>query len=238
MELNLDAGESPAALEDGSEARLYALVDRVNIACGGHAGDESTMRKALTLALQAGVRIGAHPSYPDRDNFGRVAMKVATEEVSRFVAEQVGTLHQLARENGITLDHVKPHGALYNALVNDKPLARAVAEGVAKIDVRLALVGLAGAPALGWWRELGFRVLAEGFADRRYRANGTLTPRTQTGAVLHDTAEVVKQVARLARESQVIADDGQVVPMRCDTLCTHADTPDAEKLLRAICALL
>jgi 5-oxoprolinase (ATP-hydrolysing) subunit A len=221
-DLNLDAGEDPVALSNGSEARLYALVTRVNIACGGHAGDESSMRQAVRLAREAGAVIGAHPSYPDREHFGRRTLSMAPEAVTRFVAEQVGLLKAICESEGGALIHVKPHGALYNACAGDEPLATAIAEGVRQIDSGLVLVGLAGSKCLGVWKRLGFAVLGEGFADRGYRADGTLVPRTEPGALITDPVVAASQAKRLLQSG------------KAQTVCVHGDNPAAEAILKTI----
>lgn len=238
VDLNLDAGEDAEALASGREARLYRLVRRVSIACGGHAGDLTSMATALRLARDAGALAGAHPSYPERAGFGRVALAVAPGDVARFVAEQVGALHELARREGVRLHHVKPHGALYNQCAGDEALAREIAEGVRAVDPSLALVGLAGSRALDVWRSAGHAVLGEAFADRRYRADGTLVPRSEKGAVLAEPEEVVRQVRALVRDGRVQAATGEWVAVACETLCVHGDNPRAEALLEALRAAL
>lgn len=217
IDLNLDAGEDPAALLDGREARLYGLVDRISIACGGHAGDARSMALAVELAMAVGVRLGAHPSYPDRARFGRVAMDLPPAHIADFVAAQVGALAAVAAARGARLVHVKPHGALYHRAAADREVAAAVAEGVARVDRALALVGPAGGAALDEWRSAGFAVLGEGFADRAYREDGALVPRGEKGAVLADPEAALAQARRLLS--------------RCDTLCVHGDNPAAEAIL-------
>jgi 5-oxoprolinase (ATP-hydrolysing) subunit A len=232
-DINLDAGEDPAVLASGLEARLYGLVTRVNLACGGHAGDEGSMRACLRLARKAGVLVGAHPSYPDRENFGRVALAVPSREVTRFTAHQVGKLAALAEEEGVTLAHVKPHGALYNACAADAVLAEAIAEGVRQVSPGLTLVGLAGSRALAQWQRMGFEVLGEAFADRRYRADGSLVPRSRPGAVL-TAAEASDQARGLLASGTVRTEEGTELAVRCDTLCVHGDNPEAEGILRLL----
>ena len=216
IDLNADVGEG------AGEEPLYGLITSANIACGGHAGDAGSMREAVRLAMAHGVAIGAHPSYPDRDRFGRVTRNLAPEALARAVAEQIGELLAIAGAVGVRVAHVKPHGALYNDAAGKSDVAYAVAEGVASVSQALILVGLAGSPALGTWRERGFRVAAEGFADRAYEADGSLVPRTSSGALLTGPAEAADQAIGLARGG------------RCDTICVHADTPGAAAIAAAV----
>jgi UPF0271 protein len=216
IDLNADVGEGPG------EEPLYALITSANIACGGHAGNEDTMREAVGLALRHGVAIGAHPSYPDRAGFGRVTTALAPPEISRAIAEQVASLARVADALGVKVAHVKPHGALYNDAATSPKLAIAVAVGVLSVSDALVLVGLAGSAALEVWRDRGFRVAAEGFADRAYTASGTLVPRTRAGALITDPLVAAAQAIRLAGRGG------------CDTVCVHADTPGAAGIAAAV----
>ena len=233
-DLNLDAGEDPKALVDGSEQRLYSMVARVNVACGGHAGDEASMHLAVRYARAAGALLGAHPSYPDRENFGRRAMKLETDEVIQFVADQVGALRAVAESEGVPLVHVKPHGALYNACANDEALAAAIAVGTAFVDPTLVLVGLAESECLKVWRGLGFKTLGEGFADRGYRANGTLVARAEAGALIRDPQVAAAQAKALLGDGKIFAVTGEPLTLRCETVCVHGDNPAAESILSAL----
>jgi len=208
IDLNADVGEGPG------EAPIYAQITSANIACGGHAGEEDTMREAVRLALRHGVAIGAHPSYPDRAGFGRVTMNLPPEALSLAIATQVGALVQAAKAQGARVTHVKPHGALYGD-TSHREVALAIASGVASVSPALVLVGLAGSPALRVWNELGFRVAAEGFADRAYAADGTLIPRMQASALITDPEAAAGQAIRLA--------GGGI----CATICIHGDTKNA-----------
>jgi UPF0271 protein len=216
VDLNADLGEGP-----GEEA-LYALVTSANIACGGHAGTIDAMNAALDLCAAHGVAAGAHPSYPDRDGFGRRPQAIAVADLARTVALQVDLLSRLARARGVRLSHVKPHGALYNDAARDEAVARSVAEGVGRVGGDLVLVGLAGSPGLDLWRSVGFRVAREGFADRAYRADGTLVARDRPDAVIVDPDAAANQAVRLASAGA------------CDTLCVHGDTPGATVVLAAV----
>jgi UPF0271 protein len=216
IDLNADVGEGPG------EEPLYALVTSANIACTGHAGDDDTMRDAVRSALRHGVAIGAHPSYPDRERFGRVTMSLAPASLTQAVAAQVAALVRIAAEVGGRVTHVKPHGALYSDAATRPDVARAVAAGVASVSPALSLVGLAGSEALHVWSEMGFHVSAEGFADRTYTEDGNLVPRTRAGAVITDPAAASSQAIRLASDGC------------CDTICVHGDTAGAVTLARAV----
>jgi UPF0271 protein len=218
MDLNCDMGE----LEDaGHEAALMEYVTSANIACGGHAGDEASMERTARLALVRGVRIGAHPGYPDRANFGRVEMPMSAAEIERTVREQIERLDAVVRSLGGRIVHVKPHGALYNAAVRNTEVARAIAGGVAAWDPRVTLFGLAGSAMLDVWRQMGFEVAAEAFADRRYEPDGTLRPRKFADALITDPREAARQALRFAGEG------------KAHTICVHGDTPGAVDILRA-----
>jgi len=229
IDLNCDMGEG-----SGADEELMPLVSSANVACGGHAGDEASMRATVQLARRHGVAVGAHPSYPDRAGFGRERLARAPTEVRADVVGQVRALLAVCREEGVPLVHVKPHGALYNAAAGDADLARAIAEAVRQVDPGLVVVCLAGSPMLGWVRGMGLSCAEEAFADRGYTARGTLVPRGEPGALLVDPATVAERASRLARERSVLSADGRVVPVAADTLCVHGDTPGAAALARAV----
>jgi UPF0271 protein len=216
IDLNADVGEGPG------EEPLFALITSANIACGGHAGTIDTMRDAVGLAARSGVAIGAHPSYPDREGFGRVPMSFAAPELADIVARQIEQLVRVARDAGASVTHVKPHGALYNEAASRPEIADAVASGVALVSADLIVVGLAGSQALRVWRERGLAVAAEGFADRAYAADGTLVPRTLPGALITDPEAAAAQAVRLA--------DSRA----CATICLHGDTIGAVAIASAV----
>lgn len=225
IELNADIGEG------GADALLMPYVDRVSIACGGHTGDAVSMRAALLLAREYGAKAGAHPSYPDLANFGRLAMQASPGDVSRWVEEQTRALMAVADGLNVKLFHVKPHGALYNLAATDRETADAVIAAIK--NTGLTLVALAGSPLVGWAREAGLVVLEEAFADRRYLQNGQLAPRSQPDALLETPAEVVAQALAIARGEPIIALDGGDLLLRADTLCLHGDAPGAVERARA-----
>jgi UPF0271 protein len=206
-------------LEDEAiEEALMPHITSANVACGEHAGSDEIMARTVRLALRHGVSIGAHPGYPDRANFGRVEMPLSPEEIAATVCAQI---NRLAR-TGATLVYVKPHGALYNVAAKKPDVAAAIAEGVARWNPSVVLVGLAGSQMLEVWRERGFRVAAEGFADRRYEADGSLRPRKFDDALITDPAEAAEQAVRLVREG------------RAQTLCIHSDSPGAVRTMRTV----
>jgi len=218
IDLNCDMGE----LEDGAhEAALMEHITSANIACGGHAGDDAIMERTARLALERGVRIGAHPGYPDRANFGRVEMAMTAEEVARTVYEQITRLEAIVRRLGGEIAYVKPHGALYNVAVHGREVARAIGEGVARWNPRAVVFGLAGSPMLEVWREMGLEPAGEAFADRRYEPDGTLRSRKLPDALITDPRAAAAQAVRLAGEG------------RAQTICVHGDTPGAVEILKA-----
>ena len=207
-------------------------ISSANVACGFHAGDPMWMRRIVSLAEQAGVAIGAHPSLPDLIGFGRREMKVTPEEAKNYVVYQIGALQAFTKTK--RLQHVKPHGALYNMGVTDETIAKAIAEGVREVDVELILVGLAGSVWIKVGQQVGLRVASEVFADRALNPDGTLVPRSQAGAVIQDPEEAIAASLRMVIEEKAIAINGQEIPIRADTICLHSDTPGAVELARKI----
>jgi UPF0271 protein len=239
VDLNADAGESFGAWALGDDAALLSHVTSVNVACGFHAGDPSVIRRTIRLAAAAGVRIGAHPGYPDLQGFGRRAMELTPADVEDLVLYQVAALLGIARAEGVRLAHVKPHGALYNAAARDRALARAIARAVASLDPGLVLVGLAGSSLIDAAAEAGLPGAAEAFADRAYRADGSLAPRHLAGAVIHDAGLVARRAVGIVRDGRVRSLESDCeIPVRADTLCIHGDTPGAAELAGAVRAAL
>jgi len=192
IDLNCDMGELPQVIADGTQESLMPSFTSINVACGGHAGDAQTMQATIEQALRWKLGVGAHPGYPDPANFGRVELNLSPEAVVDSVYEQVRTLAEIASCNGISLTHVKPHGALYNQAVHNRELAKAIAKGVARWKTHIVLVGLAGSPMLDVFRDAGFPVAAEAFADRRYEPDGTLRSRKHEDALIRDPAEAAR----------------------------------------------
>ncbi|HEY3757362.1 MAG TPA: 5-oxoprolinase subunit PxpA [Opitutaceae bacterium] len=234
VDLNADVGEGA-----GADEEIFACITSANLAAGGHAGDEASVREAVRRAKRHGVGVGAHPGYADRKNFGRMEMTLAEVEVKRLMREQVGLVARIAEEEGVRLKHVKPHGALYNQAAKDPALARAIAESVAEVDSRLVLFGLAGSELLRAGASAGLRVASEVFADRRYLPDGQLVPRSRGGEALVDSAEAAAaQALEMVRNGQVVAVNGVRVAVRADTICLHGDSPQAGETARRLRAAL
>lgn len=238
IDLNCDMGELPEAIADGTQEALLRSITSANVACGGHAGDERTMRTTIEQAMRARVAVGAHPGYPDRENFGRLELKMSAEAVASSIYEQVRALAEVAAKCRTKLVHVKPHGALYNQAVKNLELAEAIAKGVAKYDKRLVLMGLAESPMLEVFRKAGFAVAAEAFADRRYEPDGTLRSRKFENALIRDPAEAAKQALSIAQRGIVTAHDGTEVTLTAQTICIHGDTPGSVQIAAAVARTL
>lgn len=236
MDLNCDMGELPEAIADGTQEALMRSITSVNIACGGHAGDEQTMKTTVEQALRWRLAIGAHPGYADRANFGRLELKLPAKEISVSIFEQVRALAKIAARGRVV--HVKPHGALYNQAVRNRELAEAIARGVARWSRHVVLVGLAGSPMLDVFREAGFEVAAEAFADRRYEPDGTLRSRKFEDALIRDPMEAGRQALGIAERGSVIACDGSEVAVDAQTICIHGDTPGAPEIAAAVARTL
>jgi UPF0271 protein len=237
IDLNADIGESLDVSAAG-DAHLLRIITSGNIACGYHAGDSSVMRLTVRAAQRAGVSIGAHPSFPDREGFGRRDMSLTSVEITDVVLAQLRALHAIAGDEGATLRHVKPHGALYNMSVRRADMAEAIASAVVAFDSRLRLVGLPGSELLAAGARLGLPVAAEGFADRSYESDGSLTPRHVAGAVLSNVGDAVARAARMVCSGTVVARDGSTVALKIDTICVHGDTPGAVEMAAAVRAAL
>jgi len=218
IDFNCDMGE----LDDAAhEAALMAYITSANIACGGHAGDARTMERTARLALGRGVRIGAHPGYPDRENFGRLEIAMTAEAIADTVYAQIARLDDVVQRLGGAIVHVKPHGALYNVAVRHADVARAIAQGAARWNPQTTLFGLAGSPMLDVWRGMGMTVAGEAFADRRYEPDGTLRARQFPDALITDPREAAAQALRFARQGLA------------ETICVHGDTPGSVAILKA-----
>ena len=238
IDLNCDMGEIPEAIVDGTQESSMNSITSVNIACGGHAGDEETMRTTIQQALRWKLAIGAHPGYPDRKNFGRVNLQLPLAEIERTVFQQVRALSIVAASLGATIVHVKPHGQLYNQAAADAGLAGAIAKGVARYSKDVILVGLAGAPMLEVFQNEGFAVAGEAFADRTYEPDGTLRSRNFDDALIRDPAKAAEQALRIARDGQAVASNGATLRVTARTICIHGDTPSAPKVAAAVAKTL
>jgi UPF0271 protein len=238
IDLNCDMGELPEHIADGTQESLMRSITSVNIACGGHAGDERTMKATIEQALRWNLTIGAHPGYPDRENFGRLELNLPPEQIEESIYGQIRNLAEIAATYATAIVHVKPHGAIYNQAVNNAALARAIANGVARFSKDVVLVGLAGSPMLEVFRQAGFRVAAEAFADRQYEPDGTLRNRKFPDALIRDPQKATQQAVRIAKKQGVLASDGSVVPIDAQTMCIHGDTPGAPRIAEAVAAAL
>ena len=234
VDLNADIGESFGVYKTGHDELLLQSITSGSIACGFHAGDPSVMRNTVELAVRAGVAVGAHPGFADLAGFGRREISADPESIADLVLYQIGALGAMAKAAGTTLRHVKPHGALYNMSVRRTDVAEAVAGAVGAFDDRLVVIGLPGSELLRAATRRGLRIASEGFADRAYEPDGSLTPRDRAGAVLSDHAAAAERAVRMVREHQVVARDGSTLALDIDTLCVHGDTPQAVEMVVAI----
>ncbi len=230
VDLNSDLGESFGRYKLGLDEEVMEYISSANVATGWHAGDPIVMRRTVRLAKENGVAVGAHPGYPDLLGFGRRYMKLSPEEARNYILYQIGALYAFARAEGLELQHVKPHGALYNALVKDEELARAVLEGIADFDKNLIFVALSGSKPAQIAGEIGFRVAHEVFADRAYNPDGTLVSRSKPGAVIHDKDEIAERVISMVKDGGVRAINGEWVELRVDSICVHGDNPKAVEI--------
>jgi 5-oxoprolinase (ATP-hydrolysing) subunit A len=239
IDLNADVGEAETAEAAAREAALLPLLTSVNVSCGAHAGTALLIRQTILAAGRAGLAVGAHPGYADRANRGRIPLSLTRSDVRQLVLDQLARLLLIADDCDVRVTHVKPHGALYNQAARDEDLAQAIADTVREVSPALRLVGLAGSALLTAGERAGLQVVGEGFADRRYRSDGTLVPRTEPGAVVEEAAAAAEQALAIATLGTVTAVDGRTrVPVAARTLCVHGDTPAALEMARAIRAAL
>jgi 5-oxoprolinase (ATP-hydrolysing) subunit A len=234
VDLNADLGESFGAYRLGQDADLIPLLTSANLACGFHAGDPRVMDATVRLCAENGVAVGAHPGFPDRVGFGRRVLEVTGEEAESDVLYQVAALDGFCRRHGVAMQHVKPHGALYNHAVRNVELAEGIVAGIAGYRSDLLLVCQQGSEMEAAARRAGLPVAYEGFVDRAYDPDGSLASRRLEGSLYHDPARATEQALRLVREGTVVARDGSVVPVEVDTLCVHGDNPEAVTFLRAL----
>jgi len=234
MDINSDLGESEESLANGSDYELMRSITSANVACGGHAGDERTMRETVRIAKELCVAVGAHPGYPDRENFGRFELEMAAEEIEAFVRDQMAALTEVAQAQGVELVHCKPHGALYHAANKSVEVAAAIGRAVLESDEQLIMVGQAGASTLTLWESMGLRCAAEAFADRAYESDGILRSRKLAGALLEDPAKAAAQAVSIATRNLVRAANGAELKVAAQTVCIHSDTPGSAEIARAV----
>lgn len=238
IDLNCDLGESFGAYRIGMDRDVIPFITSANVACGFHAGDPQVMKKTVAMCGKYQVRVGAHPGLPDLMGFGRRNMAVTPEEAGAYVTYQVGALKAFCDAEGLRLNHVKPHGALYNMAAKDYGLARAIAEAVQAVDGGLVLLALSGSQMVRAAEDIGLPCASEVFADRAYLSDGSLVPRSRPDAMIAGEDEAVARVIRMAREGRVTAVDGTDIPIRADSVCVHGDGPKALEFVKRITGAL
>jgi UPF0271 protein len=233
IDINSDMGEMSSLLSDGTYEKLMDHVTSINVACGGHAGDEDMMVDMVFMANKKAVNVGAHPSYPDKENFGRIDIHMDTNELLDTVRKQIQLLVDISADNGVTLSHVKPHGALYNRAVIDEDIAQTIGEAIIQVDPLLKVMGLAGSKMLSVFGDLGLDIMAEAFADRTYEPDGTLRNRKFNDALITDPNQAAQQTLAIIN-GYVVSVDGTEVPIEAQTLCIHSDTANAVEIAKAV----
>ena len=234
IDLNCDLGESFGNYKIGMDEEVIKFISSANIACGFHASDPLVMEKTVALAKENGVKVGAHPGFPDLVGFGRRNMNVSPAELKAMVMYQVGALAAFCKARDIKMNHVKPHGAMYNMAAKDIKLALAIAEGIAQVDDSLILLGLSGSKLLKAAQEVGLKSAAEVFADRAYEEDGSLVARTKAGAVIADENEVIERVIKMIKLGKVQTITGKEIEIKPDSICVHGDNPKALNFVKLI----
>lgn len=241
IDINCDMGESFGAYKLGLDEEIIKYITSANIACGYHAGDPLVMEKTISLAKNHGVSVGAHPGFPDLMGFGRRNIDATLTEIKGYVMYQIGALQAFAKAQGLRVEHVKPHGALYLMAVEDEKISEAIVEAIASVDENLIFVALAGSKGERMTKigeKIGLKVAYEAFPDRAYTSEGTLVSRRQPGAVIKDPDVVAQRALMMAKEGKVVAIEGTEIPFRPETLCVHGDTPGAVNLVKKIKQIL
>ena len=234
FDINCDMGEIKDFVDNNTYAELMEYVTSINLACGGHAGDDDIMEEMIQIAKKKHVKIGAHPSYPDRENFGRIELNIGPEQLFESITSQIQKLIDIAKKEDVRIEHVKPHGALYNIASNNNNLAELIGKSVQKIDPKLSIMCLAGSPMVSILQKSGMNVISEAFADRAYNADGTLRNRDLDGALITDPVHATNQAKLIANNQKVIAFDGSEVSIQAKTICVHSDTPNALEISKAV----
>jgi len=227
MDINCDMGEIPRLLKNNVYSDLMDHVTSISLACGGHAGDTEMMRELVIIAKKKNVKVGAHPSYPDRENFGRLELDMASEELLSSIWSQVYSLLKIAEEENISVSHIKPHGALYNQAAKDAQVARVIGDAVDRIDPHLNIMCLSGSLMVRVLEDMGLNVVQEAFADRTYERNGSLRNRNLDHALITSPQKAADQARLIIERNKVIAFDGSEVSIEAQTICIHSDTPNA-----------
>ena len=234
MDINSDMGELNHLLADGTYEKLMSHVTSINLACGGHAGDEEMMAAMVVMAKDKGIKIGAHPSYPDKENFGREEMEdIDPNELLDSIRDQIEKLVDISSEHEMELTHVKPHGALYNLAVNNEEISQTIAEAIIDVDSSYKAVGLAGSKMLTVFDALGLDTISEGYVDRVYEADGTLRSRKFEDALITDPQRAAEQMKEMLN-GNIIAVDGSSIPINITSVCIHSDTPNAVDIAQAV----
>jgi len=238
VDLNCDMGESFGNYKIGQDDEVIKYITSSNIACGFHAGDPNVMRYTVQLAKKNNVAIGAHPGFPDLQGFGRRKMDIPPEEIKNIITYQIGALQAIAKAEGMSLQHIKPHGALYNMIANDRILGQAVVEAIHKIGKDLILVGLANSEIINIALKSGIRVAREGFADRAYNSDGTLVRRIMSGSVIANPDIIAKRVIKMIERQKVETIDGKIIDLQIDTICLHGDNKNVLNAIKSIRKIL
>ncbi|MBU3113813.1 LamB/YcsF family protein [Clostridium lacusfryxellense] len=234
VDLNSDVGESFGAYKIGLDGEVLSYVSSANIACGWHAGDPVVMRDTVKAAFKNGVGIGAHPGFFDVMGFGRRNMTVSPDEMKLYTIYQIGALYGFVRAAGAKMQHVKPHGAMYNMAAKDGKLARAIIDGIWEVDRDLIVLGLAGSELINAAKEKGLKAANEVFADRAYNSDGTLVARSLPGSMIHDKNIAISRVIRMVTEGKVTAINGEDININVDSICVHGDNPEAVDFVKLI----
>ena len=234
IDINSDVGEFPHLLEDGTYYQLMDYITSINIACGGHAGDYNLMKAMIRMGIEKNVNIGAHPGYPDKENFGRKIMVMNPSDIMDTIIKQIENLFEIAAAEKTELQHVKPHGALYNQAAKSSTIAHAIGLAVKKIDPQLTIVGLSDSLMIDTWKEMGLNVAREAFADRSYEADGSLRNRELENALITNPSQAAKQAMMIIKSGEIISVDGNTISINAQTICIHSDTPNALAIAKAV----
>ncbi|MDR3292811.1 MAG: LamB/YcsF family protein [Clostridiales bacterium] len=234
VDLNCDLGESFGAYTIGSDSEVIKFITSANVACGYHASDPIVMSETVRLCKESGVAVGGHPGFPDLLGFGRRNMEVSPAEAKAYVLYQTGAIAAFCKASGIKLQHIKPHGALYNMAGKDPALAKAIAAGIKEFDPELILLGLSGSAMITAAEEIGLRVAKEVFADRGYEEDGSLVKRGKTGAMITDETEAIARVIRMVKEGKVTTVTGKDISIKADSVCVHGDGAKALEFVKRI----
>ena len=234
IDINSDVGEFPHLLEDGTYYRLMDYITSINIACGGHAGDYNFMKTMIRMGIEKNVNIGAHPGFPDKENFGRKIMVMNPYDITDTIMKQIENLFEIAAAEKTELQHVKPHGALYNQAAKSSTISNAIGLAVKQIDPKLTVVGLSDSIMIDIWKGMGLNVAEEAFADRVYEADGSLRNRELENALITNPTKAAKQAMMIIKSGETISMDGNSISINVETICIHSDTPNALAIAKAV----